>query len=225
MKAIILAAGYATRLYPKTLNIPKCLLEYNDKPVLDYLIEDLINNNILEIIIVSNHKFYDMINNHILKYKYNIKVIDDKSIDEKNRLGAVRDLIFTLNNIKIDDDYIIMASDNILTKSLKSFINSYNGNNMIMYYKEYNEEKLKSTGQALFKGNELIRFYEKSKQLITNNACPPFYIFNKNTLNIIKNSDLKADSLGLIIGYLIGKTKIYGYLMKGKRIDIKDILK
>lgn len=220
MKSIILCAGYATRLYPYTINTPKCLLKYKDKAIIDYIIEDLIECNIDEIVIVTNNKFYNTILSYIKKYKYKITVINDNTNNDKEKLGAIGDLIYTLNNIEINDSYIIMASDNILSKSLYSFINSYNGKNIIMYYKEYDTNKIYKTGQVILENNKVIEFYEKSNKLFTTNVSPPYYIFNEETLNIIKESNIKADSLGLLIKYLINKVDIYGYLMDGDRIDM-----
>lgn len=220
MKVVILAAGYATRLYPKTLNTPKCLLEYNNKKILDYILDDLNQPNIDEIIIVTNDKFY----NQLLDYKKsrleNIKIINDKSTDNSNRLGCIRDLLLAINNI--DDDILIMASDNLLEFSINHFIDYFYIDRIstIMYYKEYYTNKLIKTGQAVIENDKLIDFKEKSKIIISNNACPPFYIINKNDLEYIKNIDVYYESLGNLIEYLSDKIEIKCYKMIGKRIDI-----
>lgn len=220
MKVVILAAGYATRLYPKTLNTPKCFLEYNNKKILDYILDDLHHPNIEEIIIVTNDKFY----NQLLDYKEdrleNIKIINDKSTDNSNRLGCIRDLLLAINNI--DDDTLIMASDNLLNFSINHFIDYFYRDNIssIMYYKEYDTNKLKKTGQAVIENNKLIAFREKPQVNISNNACPPFYIINRNDLEYIRNIDIYYESLGDLIKYLSDKINIKCYKMKGKRIDI-----
>lgn len=220
MKVVILAAGYATRLYPKTLNTPKCLLEYNNKKILDYILGDLHHPNIDEIIIVTNDKFY----NQLLDYKKsrleNIKIINDKSTDNSNRLGCIRDLLLAIDNI--DDDILIMASDNLLEFSINHFIDYFYIDNIstIMYYKEYYTNKLIKTGQAVIENNKLIDFKEKSNIIISNNACPPFYIINKNDLKYIKNINIYYESLGYLIEYLSDKIDIKCYKMIGKRIDI-----
>lgn len=220
MKVVILAAGYATRLYPKTLNTPKCLLEYNNKKILDYILDDLHHPNIDEIIIVTNDKFY----NQLLDYKNNrlenIKIINDKSTDNSNRLGCIKDLLLAIDNI--DDDILIMASDNLLEFSINHFIDYFYIDNIstIMYYKEYYTNKLIKTGQAVIENDKLIDFKEKSKIIISNNACPPFYIINKNDLKYIKNINIYYESLGNLIEYLSDKIEIKCYKMIGKRIDI-----
>ena len=216
MKAVILAAGYGTRLYPKTLNIPKAFLEYNDKKIIDYLIDDLKDCGIDEVIIVTNNKFY----NDFTKYeRNNVKIINDGSNCNEDRKGAVSDLILGIN--LIDDDVIVLASDSLLDFSFKLFIDFFHKINYssIMYYKEYDLDKLKNTGQCVIESKRVIRFIEKPKDAISNNALPPFYIFKKNDLKYIRKCD-KYDSLGKVIESLYKDTNIYAYKMPGKRIDI-----
>lgn len=220
MKVIILAAGYGTRLYPKTINTPKALLEYNGRSILDYILNDLNHFSINEIIIVTNNKFYNKFNEYINKRKENIKLINDGSNDNSNRLGALNDLKLGLNNI--DDDVLVMASDNLLSFSINEFINFFNKDKIssIMYYKENDNNLLKKTGQGIIHKNRLIDFKEKPVEAISNYAIPPFYIFNKNDLNIIKNIDIGYESLGNVIEYICNKIHIKCYRMKGYRIDI-----
>lgn len=143
MKVVILCAGYATRLYLKTLHTPKALLEYQGKKILDYLIEDLKG---LEIILVSNHKFYSL----FLEYSKNIQVIDDGSTCNENRVGAGNDLILGLQDI--EDDCLVMACDNLLDFSLSQFIDYFYIDRVssIMCYKEKDEEKLKKQDKLFF---------------------------------------------------------------------------
>lgn len=220
MKVIILAAGYATRLYPKTKNTPKALLQYKDRVVLDYILDDLNHYLITEIIIVTNHKFYDQFDKYIKNRKENIRLIDDKSTDNSNRLGALNDLKLALNDIR--DDILIMASDNILDFSINNFIDYYYKDNIssIMYYEEYDINKLNKTGQAVIKDNKLIEFKEKPKNMISIYAVPPFYIFNSKDIKYIKEIKESFDSLGSIIELIYNKIDIKCYKMIGKRIDI-----
>ena len=122
MKCLILAAGYATRLYPLTENFPKPLLEIKGKTIIDWLIDDLNSNNLIdEYYIVTNHKFYDKF---VSWNKYsNLKIIDDGTVTNDNRLGAVKDIELVLNKENIDEDLLVMAGDNLLDFSLKNFIN------------------------------------------------------------------------------------------------------
>lgn len=218
MKVVILCAGYATRLYPKTLHTPKALLEYQGKRILDYLIEDLKHSFIDEIILVSNHKFYSL----FLEYSKNkgIKVIDDGSTCNENRIGAGNDLILGLQ--EIDDDCLVMACDNLLDFSLSCFIDYFYIDKVssIMCYKEKDEEKLKRTGQAVLCENRVMDFKEKPSISISNFAVPPFYIFNKEDIKVIKGLKGSYDSLGSIIEEVVNKIHLKAYKMVGKRLDL-----
>lgn len=221
MKVVILCAGYATRLYPKTLNTPKALLEYKGKRILEYLLKDLKHPFIHEIILVSNHRFYSQ----FLEYSKDkrIKVIDDGSTCPENRLGAIKDLLIGIKNI--EEDTLIMACDNLLDFSLSSFIEYFYIDRIstIMYYKEDNEERLKRTGQAVLEGNKVIEFKEKPIQAISTNAVPPFYIFNQEDLKIIKGLNKAYDSLGSIIEEVVDRIELKAFLMLGKRLDLGNL--
>lgn len=218
MKAVILCGGYATRLYPKTLHTPKALLEYRGEIILDYILDDL--KSIEEIILVSNHKFYHQFQSYILTRKENIKLIDDRSTTNENRLGAIQDLKLGLKDI--DDEVLVMACDNLLDFSIDKFIDFYNKSKVssIMVYKEMDKEKLRRTGQALLLENRVIDFKEKPSIPISNYATPPFYIFNKEAVQIIKDLEINSESLGSIIECLIHRIKIKAFKMKGHRIDL-----
>ncbi len=219
MKVVILCAGYATRLYPKTLHTPKALLEYQGKKILDYLIEDLKG---YEIILVSNHKFYSL----FLEYSKNknIKVIDDGSTCNENRVGAGNDLILGLQDI--EDDCLVMACDNLLDFSLSYFIDYFTIDRIssIMCYKEKDEEKLKRTGQAVLCEDRVIGFKEKPNISISNYAVPPFYIFNKEDVKEIKGLQGSYESLGSIIEEIVHKISLKVFFMPGMRLDLGNVL-
>ena len=125
MKSIVLAAGYATRLYPLTENFPKPLLEVAGKSILDHLLDDIDTiSGIDEHIIISNHKFL----HHFEEWKKNCKlknpvtIIDDGSMTNETRLGAVCDIQFAIETLNLDDDLLIVAGDNLLDFSLSSMV-------------------------------------------------------------------------------------------------------
>ena len=121
MTCIILAAGYATRMYPLTLNYPKPLLEVGGKKIIDWLIEDLEKAGVERTVVVSNHKFISQFQAWA-DGRENIIVLDDGSEDNDHRLGAVKDIEFAIEEANIDDDIVVLAGDNVLNFSLSSFI-------------------------------------------------------------------------------------------------------
>lgn len=119
MKCLILAAGYATRLYPLTENFPKPLLKVGEKSILDWLVDDLVDTtDIDEFVVISNHKFAqhfeDWKSNKQKTRPYEITVIDDGTSTNETRLGAVKDIQLVVEKLNLADDLLVMAGDNVL---------------------------------------------------------------------------------------------------------------
>ena len=147
-------------------------------------------------------------------------MIDDGSTCNENRIGAGNDLILGLQ--EIDDDCLVMACDNLLDFSLSCFIDYFYIDKVssIMCYKEKDEEKLKRTGQTVLCENKVMDFKEKPSISVSNFAVPPFYIFNKEDIKIIKGLKGSYDSLGSIIEEVVNKIHLKAYKMVGKRLDL-----
>ncbi len=230
MVCILLCAGYATRMYPLTLNKAKPLLEVKGKTIIDYLIDDLETSKYInKYIVVSNHKFINQFNEWKEKRKENIVILDDGSLDNEHRLGAVKDIEFAIEKEQVNEDILVLAGDNLLDFSLNTFIEFFNKYNKscIMTYIENDINKLKKTGViTLDENNKVLTFVEKPLVPKSNNAVPPFYIFNKKDLNLISKGiedGCLLDAPGMFIEWLCKKTDVYAFKMTGKRIDIGDL--
>ena len=230
MKCLILCAGYATRMYPLTENFPKPLLPIKNKPIIDYLIDDLNTGGYIDqYIVISNHKFinyfYDWKNNR----KENTAVIDDGSTTNENRLGAVRDIDLAIDTLDIKDDLLVLAGDNLLDFSLNGFIEFANkkNSNAIMAHYEDSIPALQKTGVCTFNDDYLLTsMEEKPLNPKSNYAVPPFYIYKKDYLYLIKeglNSGCKVDAPGNFLEWFCKHSKCYVYLMPGKRHDIGSL--
>lgn len=232
MICLILAAGYATRMYPLTENFPKPLLDIGGKPIIDWLIDDVEKSEkISQYVVVSNHKFINMFNewaeNSVNRDK--IVVIDDGSTENENRLGAVRDIAFAIKKLDINDDLVVLAGDNLLDFSLKGFIDYFKNKKAtcVMRHFEQNVDKLRKTGVATIDNDDkMIHMEEKPKDPVSNWAVPPFYIYAKEDLSKI-NEGIEAgcptDAPGNFISWLCKESDIYAYEMPGKRFDIGSI--
>ena len=123
MKCLILAAGYATRLYPLTENFPKPLLKVGEKTILDWLLDDIEEAKEIDgYIVISNHKYAHHFEEWAKGKPYPITVVDDGTVDNEGRLGAVRDIAFAIDALSLDDDMLVIAGDNVLDFSLTAFI-------------------------------------------------------------------------------------------------------
>ena len=227
MKCIILAAGYATRLYPLTENFPKPLLPVRDKAILDWLIED-IGDTVDQYVVISNHKFA----HHFQAWsrdRENIVVLDDGTESNETRLGAVRDIQFAIDELKLDDDLLVIAGDNLLDFSLRPFIQyaKEKCTTCIMRYWEENEEKLHKTGVAVVDGNDrIISMEEKPAEPKSHWCTPPFYVYKAEDVPLVKagiDAGCGVDAPGSFIAWLSAQTPVHAFLMPGRRYDIGNL--
>ena len=201
MKAIILCAGYATRLYPLTINKPKHLLEIKGRPILDYIIDKIPKN--MEIILVTNDKFYNNFENWTNKQERKIKVLNDGTLSNEDRLGGIGDLYFVIQKEKINEDIFVILGDNLSDFDLGKFIDFFNKNKKTsLGVFEFKHTDLTKMGVVEAKDNKMISFEEKPKIPKSNLASTGFYIFTKNDLNNIKEymkTDKPKDAPGFLI--------------------------
>ncbi len=229
MKCLILAAGYATRLYPLTENFPKPLLEVQGKTILDWLIDDIDTLGMVdEYVVISNHKFA----HHFDKWAENkkkIAVVDDGTSSNETRLGAVRDIQFAIDKLNLDDDMLVIAGDNLLDFSLTKFITYAKSKNTscIMRYYEGSTEKLKKCGVVTIDENDRITdMAEKPSEPKSNWCCPPFYYYTREDAKLVKKgieSGCGVDAPGSYIAWLCTQTHIHAMEMPGKRYDIGNL--
>jgi len=233
MKCVVLAAGYATRLYPLTENFPKPLLKVGEKAILDWIIEDLdAIGAIDEFVVVSNHKFYDIFAKWAKQCNYRAKVtvLDDGTVDNEHRLGAVKDIAFAIECCKITEPIVVVAGDNLTDFSLKGFVEYFKekGNTCIMRHFEPSLEKLRRTGVIRIDDTDrVLEMQEKPAEPVSNWAVPPFYVYSGEDLALISKAVAEGvcnvDAPGDFIAWLCTQSEVYAYLMPGKRYDIGNL--
>ena len=231
MKCVILAAGYATRLYPLTENFPKPLLEVAGKPILDWLIDDMASTGMVEeYIVISNHKFAHIFEEWAAKKSdATIRVIDDGTTSNETRLGAVKDIQFAIEQLQLDDDLLVMAGDNLLDFSLGEFMRYGKEKNAtcVMRYYEASEARLHKTGVIEIDANDgIISFEEKPAEPKSHWCVPAFYYYTREDSHLIKKgieSGCGTDAPGSFIAWLSGQTKVYAWEMPGRRYDIGNL--
>lgn len=228
---VVLAAGYATRMYPLTENFPKPLLEIKGKAILDHLLEDIdLIDDITAHVVVTNHKFIGYFNEwkKNIRLKKPVTIIDDGSVDNGHRVGAVKDLILAIGD-DVQNDYLVVAADNLLDFSLKGFVDFFRekAGSVIMCYKEPSLSALQRTGVICVNDDDLVlEMEEKPQNPKSDLAVPPFYIYSHSDLKLIKRSIENGcgfDAPGNLARYLCGKTTVHAYRMPGKRLDIGDL--
>ena len=230
MQCLILAAGYATRLYPLTENFPKPLLEVQDKPILDWLIDDLeTTGEVTGYIVVSNHRFKPHFDAWAAARPQRIEVVDDGTSTNETRLGAVRDIQFAIDALHLDDDLLVMAGDNLLDFSLAHFVNYAlaKRTSCVMRYYEHDEKRLLKTGVLTIDENDrILAMTEKSPKPATHWACPAFYYYRREEVARVGEAiadGCAVDAPGSLVAWLCGRTAIHAMEMPGRRYDIGNL--
>ena len=225
MKCLILAAGYATRLYPLTENFPKPLLEVQGKTILDWLVED-ISPVVDGFITVTNHRFSPHFRKWAESRPENITVVDDGTSTNETRLGAVVDIKYAVDALSVSDDLLVIAGDNLLDFSLKEFV-SYaqeKGTSCVMRYHEPDEKRLHRCGILCVNDKDLIvDMEEKPANPKSHWACPPFYYYRAEDLSRIGEGiadGCGTDAPGSFIAWLSARTTVHAMVMPGRRYDI-----
>ena len=232
MKNIVIAAGYATRLGELTKNFPKPLLKICDNTILGRMLDDI--DRIPEIdehIIITNHKFAHIFEQWKLgtAYQKPITIIDDGTETNDTRLGAVCDLLFAMEKLGIDDDMLVVAADNLLFFSFKEFVDFANekGTSCIMCHEQPSIEKLQRTGVVVLDdNNRVMNMEEKPEHPKSHWAVPPFYIYKKHDLDLIRHSvenGCGKDAPGNLAHYMVDRTTIHAWPMSAGRFDIGSL--
>lgn len=228
MKCLFLAAGYATRLYPLTENFPKPLLEVAGKPILDWLIDDMVQTGLVdEFIVISNHKFADIFRDW--GQKKGVSILDDGTSTNETRLGAVKDIQFAIDQLQLDDDLLVMAGDNLLDFSLKGFIEYGREKKAtcVMRYYEADEAKLHKSGVAeVDEDGRLMGMEEKPAQPKSHWCLPAFYYYTREDSHRIQHAidaGCGTDAPGSFIAWLCKQAAVYAWEMPGRRYDIGNL--
>jgi len=233
MKALILAAGYATRLYPLTKEYPKPLLKVNHKPIINYIVDKLKRiPEIDEIIVVTNSKFSARFKSWGKKIRSPkvITVLDDQTKDNHHRLGAIGDMDFAITRKKIKDDLLVVGGDNLFDGKLEGFLSFAAGHHnkpVIGAYNIRSKSKARHYGvMKLDKFKRVIDFQEKPKKPHSTIVAMCLYYFPKDELGLIseyqKKKDKLHDATGFYIDWLRKKINVYSFVFKGRWYDIGD---
>lgn len=232
MKNIVIAAGYATRLYPLTENFPKPLLKVGDRNILERMLDDV--DTLPEIdshIIVTNHRFAPIFEEWVKTVNYTkpISIIDDGTSTNDTRLGAVRDLLLAIERYAIDDDIMVLAADNILEFSMRGFVDFFKskGTSVIMCHHEPELRRLQRTGViAVDDDMRVLEMQEKPEVPVSNWAVPPFYIYSRSDLPLIReclDHGCGFDAPGNLAHYLAEASVLHAWPMPAGRFDIGSL--
>jgi glucose-1-phosphate thymidylyltransferase len=233
MKLIILAAGYATRLESLTRNRSKSLLEIGGKKILDRILEKTSSvNQISHIYVVTNAKFFKDFNEWLKssKFKNKITILNDGTVSNETRLGAIRDIEFAVTKGAIDDDVMVVAGDNLFDFELTRFVEFAKAHPSCLSVALHDIGDINAAKKfgvvAIDKDNKVIDFEEKPPKPKSTLISTGIYYFPKNKLPLIeeyvKMRD-KLDAPGYYVRWMASNDKVYGFTFQDDWYDIGNI--
>ena len=231
MDAIILAAGYATRMYPLTENTPKSLLNVAGKPIIEHIIEKLWQIGFIDkTYIVTNDKFELDFNNWLKKFEADrpIEIINDGTKSNESRLGALGDVHYAITKKNIDSEIIVIAGDNLFEFPLDDAVHFFKKrkSNVIVLTDVKDFDLAKHYGIVEVRYNVIVNFEEKPISPKSTLASTGIYLFQKKTIDLIKKYIAQGnnpDKTGSFIEWLHKRDTIYAYVTDKKWHDIGSI--
>ena len=225
MKALVLAAGYATRLYPLTLDRPKALLEVGGRPMLDHVLDRLQAMGVDETIVVTNAKFTP----HFEEWatgKENVLIVNDGTTSNDDRLGAIGDTGFVLDQTGLDDDLVVVAGDNLFGEDVSGFaaygqevdapVLAVHEVGDLSLMGEYNQIEIDDEGRITF-------FEEKPENARSTLAGVALYFYPRHTFPLIRQylaEGNNPDQPGRLVEWLYPRTSVYTWRLPGQWYDI-----
>lgn len=231
MKGIVLAAGYATRLYPLTKDRPKPLLPVAGRPIIDYIVDEMDTLEALDqIIVVTNHRFAAAFETWADERnrtgKKPVVVIDDRTTDDSNKLGAIGDIQFCVDRLDLDDELLVIAGDNLFTYRLADADHFYrtNGIDTILARSMDPSEDLTRYAIAVMDPDgRLVSLEEKPRQPKSNLAVFATYFYRQDTVPLIRqylSEGNSPDAPGHFPAWLYLRKPVQVYLFDGLCMDI-----
>ena len=230
MKCLILAAGYATRLYPLTENFPKPLLKVGDRTILDWLVDDIDSTGLVDgYAVISNHRFAQHFRDWAATKSQDITVVDDGTSTNETRLGAVRDIQFAIDTLGLDEDLLVIAGDNVLDFSLGRFLEyaRRKGTSCVMRFFVDDRTRLTKCGVLETDADDLITGMEEKPSVPKSNwSCPPFYYYTRDDARLVARgieAGCGTDAPGSYTAWLCTQTSVHAMEMPGSRYDIGNL--
>lgn len=229
MKAVILAAGYATRLYPLTLDRPKALLPVGGKPMLDHLMAQLEGiDGLDEVYVVTNTKFAEAFREWEAEREGGLPVgiVDDGTTDEDSRLGAIGDLDFTIRETSLDDDLLVLAGDNLFSESVASFpqFALAKGGPALGVYDVGDLDAIRRySAIELDEDDRVTKLEEKPDRPRSTLAGIALYLYPRAALGFVRQyleAGNNPDQPGRLVQWLYPRTPVYGWRVPGRWFDV-----
>jgi len=230
VKAIILGAGYGTRLYPLTKNTPKPLLTVGGKPILEHILEKVGQVPAVDhVLVVTNDRFVSHFETWRQSFSWDkpIDVLNDGTTTNDNRLGAVGDIYFALKQREIRDEVLVVGGDNLFEFDLSKAWGFFQdkGSSIVGLYDMVDKNKVAGLYGvvSIDEFSKIVEFAEKPKNPKTALISTALYFLTVGDLDTLRSyieQGQRADNLGDFIRYLIDHQDVYGYVFRENWFDI-----
>ena len=227
MKAVILAAGYATRLYPLTLDRPKALLPVGGRPMLEHLLERLGEVRGLDgVFLVTNAKFAGAFREWAAQAGAAVQIVDDGTRDDETKLGAIGDLDLTIREAGIDDDLLVLAGDNLFSDSLAPFaeFGRAKGSPALGVYDVGDLDAIKRYSTIELDADDRVTYLEEKperpRSTLTGIAL---YFYPRSGLGLVReylDEGNNPDQPGRLVQWLYPRVPVYGWRVPGRWYDV-----
>jgi glucose-1-phosphate thymidylyltransferase len=234
VKAIVLAAGYATRLYPLTKTVAKPLLPVGGRPMIDHLLDRIREVGDVDAVhVVTNHKFAASFLRWAEAHEARgvaIDIHDDGTASEDDRLGAIGDIRFVVEQAGLHgDDLLVVAGDNLFDYSVADYVRWWRGkseSSAVALYDVGDVELVKKySAVELAADDRLTDFVEKPEQPKTTLVATATYLFHRSHVPFVERyleEGNSPDQPGRFVAWLVSRAPVYGYRFEGEWRDIGD---
>ncbi len=229
MIVMLLVAGYATRLYPLTRDVPKALLPIGGRPMLDFIADQIdAVDGISKIVVVSNAKYADTFRDWAATRTQGapVTVLDDGTVENGHRLGAVGDIAFGIERENIDEDLLVIAGDNLFTFRLAdavAFFRERYEDTVLVGHLPAGEDARRFAVVQLDEDNRVIGMVEKPEHPVGDIIAYAVYFYRQDTLPLIRqylDEGNNPDAPGYFPSWLHQRKPVRAYLFDGVCIDI-----
>ena len=223
MDCIVLCAGYATRLRPLTLNTPKPLLEVEGKPILEHILDRVVQTDVNRVFIVSNARFADPFTQWAADVSLpglELNVVDDGTSTNEDRLGSLGDVRFVSQQRDLDDDFLIINGDNLFSFSLVPLLTAFKTwGNMLALYDVGAPEVARLYGiPTLTDDMRVVGFIEKPEHPTSTLASIGIYAYRAECHKLLADylaQGRSPDKTGEFVEWLHTQTAVFGHAYGG----------
>jgi glucose-1-phosphate thymidylyltransferase len=223
VKLLILAAGYATRLYPMTLDTPKPLLEVGGRPMLDRVLDAVRPIGVDGVYLVTNAKFAGQFRDWAASSPHEVAVIDDGTADDATKLGAIGDIDLVLDRERIDDDLVVVAGDNLFSERLDGFPPRRDAPVLAVYDVEDLERIRQYNAIVVDEDGRIVFFEEKPVEPRSTLTGIALYYYPRAVLPSIRRylaEGMNPDQPGRLVEWMYPQTAVYTWHVPGLWFDI-----